>query len=50
MCEEVQVPEGSQLIPRLDTAGGNAPAAKGTTVGEVKHVPCTAEYLFYRVP
>lgn len=35
-------------IQRVNTAGGLAPTAPGTTVGEEKRVPYTAEYYFYR--
>jgi hypothetical protein len=36
------------FIQRVNTTGGIAPAAPGTFVGEVKEVPYTAEYFFYR--
>ena len=36
------------FIQRVNTAGGLAPAAPGTSVGEVARVPYTAEYFFYR--
>jgi hypothetical protein len=35
-------------IQRTNTTGGLAPTAPGTTVGEEKSVPYTAEYYFYR--
>jgi hypothetical protein len=35
-------------IQRVNTTGGLAPAIAGTTVGEEKRVPYTAEYYFYR--
>jgi len=35
-------------IQRVNTTGGVAPAAPGSTVGEVQEVPYTAEYYFYR--
>lgn len=35
-------------IQRVNTTGGLAPAAPGLLVGEVKEVPYTAEYYFYR--
>ncbi|HEY8561568.1 MAG TPA: DUF3455 domain-containing protein [Pyrinomonadaceae bacterium] len=35
-------------IQRVATAGGLAPTAPGTIVGEEKRVPYTAEYYFYR--
>jgi hypothetical protein len=35
-------------IQRVNTTGGLAPATPGTTVGEEKRVPYTAEYYFYR--
>jgi hypothetical protein len=37
-------------IQRLNTVGGNAPVAPGTSVGEMANVPYTANYLFYRGP
>ena len=39
--------EGTTFIQRLSTAGGLAPSAPGTSVGEVAEVPYTAEYVFY---
>ncbi|HWS89550.1 MAG TPA: DUF3455 domain-containing protein [Pyrinomonadaceae bacterium] len=39
---------GVTFIQRVNTTGGNAPAAPGTTVGEEAKVPYTAEYFFYR--
>ena len=38
------------FIQRLNTVGGKAPSAAGNFVGEVKEVPYTAEYYFYRAP
>lgn len=35
-------------IQRVNTVGGVAPAVAGTVVGEVKKVPYTAVYYFYR--
>lgn len=35
-------------IQRVNTVGGIAPAQAGTSVGEVRHVPYTADYRFYR--
>jgi hypothetical protein len=35
-------------IQRVNTIGGVKPMAAGTTVGETKRVPYTAEYYFYR--
>jgi hypothetical protein len=35
-------------IQRVNTVGGTSPTAPGTTPGEVKEVPYTAEYYFYR--
>ena len=40
--------EGVTFIQRVNTTGGNAPAAPGTFVGEEAKVPYTAEYFFYR--
>ena len=36
------------FIQRINTVGGNAPAAPGKVIGEEANVPYTAEYLFYR--
>jgi FtsP/CotA-like multicopper oxidase with cupredoxin domain len=36
------------FIQRVNTVGGLAPSAPGTTVGELAKVPYTAEYFFYR--
>jgi Protein of unknown function (DUF3455) len=36
------------FIQRVNTSGGLAPSAPGSTDGEVKEVPYTAEYYFYR--
>ena len=36
------------FIQRVNTAGGKAPAAPGSVVGEEANVPYTAEYFFYR--
>ncbi len=36
------------FIQRVNTKGGIAPTTPGTTVNEVKEVPYTAEYFFYR--
>jgi hypothetical protein len=35
-------------IQRVNTVGGTIPAEPGTTPGEERHVPYTAEYYFYR--
>ena len=35
-------------VQRVNTTGGVVPADAGSTVGEVKEVPYTAEYYFYR--
>jgi hypothetical protein len=35
------------FIQRVNTAGGTAPSAPGTTVGQEANVPYTAEYYFY---
>lgn len=35
-------------IQRVNTTGGKAPAAPGTTPGEEVRVPYTADYYFYR--
>jgi hypothetical protein len=39
---------GVTFIQRVNTTGGLAPATPGLTVGEVREVPYTAEYYFYR--
>ena len=39
---------GVTFIQRVNTTGGNAPAAPGANVGEEARVPYTAEYYFYR--
>ena len=36
------------FIQRVNTTGGLAPTTAGTTVGEEKSIPYTAEYYFYR--
>jgi hypothetical protein len=36
------------FIQRVNTTGGMAPSQPGTTLDEVKEVPYTAEYYFYR--
>ena len=36
------------FIQRVNTTGGLAPTAPGSSVGEVQEVPYTAEYYFYR--
>ena len=36
------------FIQRVNTTGGIAPTAPGTSIGELKEVPYTAEYYFYR--
>lgn len=35
-------------IQRVHTVGGTAPGEPGAVAGEVRRVPYTAEYLFYR--
>ncbi|GLC26958.1 DUF3455 domain-containing protein [Roseisolibacter agri] len=35
-------------IQRVNTVGGRAPGTPGTAPGEVRQVPYTAEYYFYR--
>ena len=37
-------------IQRVNTVGGQAPAGGGSHPGEVRNVPYTAEYFFYRAP
>ena len=36
------------FIQRVNTTGGTAPTAPGTSIDEVREVPYTAEYYFYR--
>jgi hypothetical protein len=40
--------QGVQRIQRLATAGGTSPTDQGSFVGELREVPYTAEYYFYR--
>ncbi|MET0647689.1 MAG: DUF3455 domain-containing protein [Pyrinomonadaceae bacterium] len=40
--------KSTTFIQRVNTTGGLAPTTPGTTVNEVKEVPYTAEYYFYR--
>ena len=40
--------KGVTFIQRTNTTGGNAPTEIGLTPGELKEVPYTAEYYFYR--
>jgi hypothetical protein len=40
--------DGVTFVQRVNTTGGNAPAAPGSFVGEESRVPYTAEYFFYR--
>ena len=40
---------GVTSIQRVNTIGGRAPGAAGS-MGEVRNVPYTAEYFFYRTP
>lgn len=37
-------------IQRVNTVGGQAPTTAGSFSGEVRNVPYTAEYFFYRAP
>lgn len=39
---------GTTFIQRVNTTGGTAPTEPGTTVGEERRVPYTAEYWFYK--
>jgi uncharacterized protein (TIGR03118 family) len=39
---------GVTYVQRLNTVGGIAPSGPGTTLGEVRRVPYTAEYTFFR--
>jgi hypothetical protein len=41
---------GVTHIQRVNTTGGLAPTVPGTTVGEERRVPYTAEYYFYNIP
>lgn len=38
------------FVHRVKTAGGLAPTTPGSSIGEEKRVPYTAEYVFYRKP
>ena len=40
--------DGVTYVQRVNTTGGIAPTAFGLFIGEVKEVPYTAEYYFYR--
>jgi hypothetical protein len=40
--------DGVTFVQRVNTVGGKAPTAPGTTVGDLANVPYTAEYVFYR--
>lgn len=40
---------GVTSIQRVNTVGGRAPTAPGS-LGEVRNIPYTAEYFFYRAP
>ena len=40
--------DGVTFIQRVNTTGGNAPAAPGTFVGQEAKIPYTAQYYFYR--
>ena len=40
--------DGTTYIQRTNTTGGLIPTAPGSTEGELKEVPYTAEYYFYR--
>lgn len=37
-------------IQRVNTVGGQLPSDNGSTPGELRYVPYTAEYYFYRAP
>ena len=39
--------DGVSFIQRVNTIGGLAPPAAGTTVGQIANVPYAAEYFFY---
>ena len=39
---------GVSFVQRVNTVGGIAPSEAGTSVGEERQVPYTAEYIFYR--
>ena len=41
--------DGVAFIQRVNTVGGRAPTAPGS-LGEMRNVPYTAEYFFYRAP
>ena len=42
--------QGAAQIQRLNTVGGQFPSAPGSFTDELKNVPYTAEYFFYRAP
>ncbi len=39
---------GVTFIQRTNTTGGLRPTVPGTTIGEIREVPYTAEYYFYK--
>ena len=41
---------GVTHIQRVNTGGGQPPAGNGEFSGEVRNVPYTAQYFFYRAP
>jgi hypothetical protein len=42
--------QGATHIQRVNTVGGQFPLAPGSFVNEIRNVPYTAEYFFYRAP
>jgi hypothetical protein len=39
-----------ESIQRVNTVGGQPPSTAGSYTGEVRNMPYTAEYFFYRAP
>jgi hypothetical protein len=42
--------QNAASIQRVNTVGGQFPTEPGSVTNELKHVPYTAEYFFYRAP
>jgi hypothetical protein len=42
--------QGVTHIQRMNTVGGKAPTENGSFTNQVRNVPYTAEYFFYRAP
>jgi hypothetical protein len=42
--------QGVTHIQRVSTVGGKAPTEAGSFTGQLRDIPYTAEYFFYRAP